>query len=125
LLNVTAEEIGQDRFQAVRMLVEQYGGVCVLKGCGSLVLRQQDIPALCSDGNAGMASGGMGDVLSGVIISLIAQGMPIHDAARLGVGLHARAADLAAQQDGQRGLLATDLIPHLRRLINQASNRMS
>jgi NAD(P)H-hydrate epimerase len=65
-----------------------------------------------------MASGGMGDVLSGVLGALLAQGLVPGDAARLGVCLHARAADLAAAAEGERGLLATDLVPWLRRLLN-------
>ncbi len=123
LLQMSTREISQDRFLAVDRLLERYGGVSVLKGCGSLLVGEKVIPALCSDGNAGMASGGMGDVLCGVIISLIAQGMPIYEAACLGVCLHANAADLAVKKAGLLGLLATDLIPYLRQLINQPSNK--
>lgn len=64
-----------------------------------------------------MASAGMGDILSGVIGGLIAQGVPLADAARMGVCLHAMAGDLAAK-DGERGMIATDLMPYLRRLSN-------
>ena len=74
-------------------------------------------------GNPGMASGGMGDVLSGVLGALLAQGLTLQQAARLGVCLHARAADLAAQQDGERGLLASDLLPWLRRLLNDRTGQ--
>ncbi|MCH7694878.1 MAG: bifunctional ADP-dependent NAD(P)H-hydrate dehydratase/NAD(P)H-hydrate epimerase, partial [Proteobacteria bacterium] len=71
----------------------------------------------CDAGNPGMATGGMGDVLTGVIAGLLAQGLDIDDAARLGVCLHAAAADAAARQ-GERGMLATDLMPWLRKLVN-------
>jgi len=64
-----------------------------------------------------MASGGMGDVLTGVIAALMAQGTPADRAASLGVCLHAEAADIAAAA-GQRGLLASDLLPIIRRLID-------
>ena len=64
-----------------------------------------------------MASGGMGDVLSGVIAGLMAQGLPGTAAARLGACVHAVAADTAAAADGQRGLLASDLMQPLRRLL--------
>jgi NAD(P)H-hydrate epimerase len=74
-------------------------------------------PAVCSDGNPGMASGGMGDVLSGIAGALMAQGHDAARAAELATIIHALAGDLAAA-DGQRGLLATDLIAHLRRLVN-------
>jgi NAD(P)H-hydrate epimerase len=65
-----------------------------------------------------MASGGMGDILSGVIAALIAQGMGLEQAARVGVTLHAEAADRAAAEEGERGLLASDLLPRLHALCN-------
>ncbi len=68
-------------------------------------------------GNPGMGSGGMGDLLTGVIAALIAQGCSAWDAARIGTGLHARAGDVAARQ-GERGLLASDLLEPLRTLVN-------
>ncbi len=65
-----------------------------------------------------MASGGMGDVLSGVIGGLLAQGVPARVAARLGVCLHAEAADRVVEHSGERGLLATDLLSTIQRLVN-------
>ena len=92
----------------------------VLKGAGSLVLSEGAVPpAVCSDGNPGMASGGMGDVLSGVIAGLLAQGLDLREAAECGVCVHAAAADRAVGS-GQRGLLAGDLFAELRRLVNPA-----
>ena len=86
-----------------------------MKGNGSLVSDGSQL--LLSDyGNPGMASGGMGDVLSGVIGSLLAQHVPPLEAAALGVCLHGAAADVAAG-GGQRGLLASDLIPAMRALL--------
>ncbi len=121
LLGCTVQEIQQDRFLAIAALEASFGGVCVLKGCGTLVLGADGESALCSEGNPGMATGGMGDVLTGVIASLIAQGWELGTAARLGVAVHAAAADRAAARDGERGLLASDLFSHLRRLANPAS----
>ncbi len=115
LLGCSTAAIQADRFAAVRQLQQRYGGVALLKGNGSLVA--DDCQLLLSDyGNPGMASGGMGDVLSGVIGSLLAQHLPALEAVALGVCLHGAAADRAAQ-DGQRGLLASDLIPHMRALL--------
>ena len=74
----------------------------------------------CPAGNPGMATPGMGDVLAGLAGALLAQGLPLFEAAALAVSLHARAGDLAAR-DGERGLLATDLWRPLRQLINQGS----
>lgn len=115
LLGCSTADIQGDRFAAVRQLQERYGGIAVLKGNGSLVADGRWV-LLGDYGNPGMASGGMGDVLSGVIGSLLAQRLPALDAAALGVCLHGAAADIAAR-DGQRGLLASDLIPAMRELL--------
>lgn len=117
LLQVSAASVQQDRFAAAAALRAAYGGVAVLKGAGSLIASEEGI-GVSTTGNPGMASGGMGDVLSGVIASLRAQGLSVQDAAEQGVFLHGRAADLAAVKDGERGLLATDLLPFLRQLVN-------
>lgn len=118
LLKTGTREIQQHRLERVQALQKQYGGVCVLKGCGTLVASQEQV-SVCSAGNPGMASGGMGDVLTGIIAGLLAQGLELYDAARLGVQLHAQSADMAAL-DGQRGLLASDLFSPLRSLVNAA-----
>lgn len=118
LLGKDAKEIQNDRFAAVEQIVEQFGGVAVLKGAGSLIHTKDSVTGICTEGNPGMASGGMGDVLTGVIAGLIAQGLSIPDAARLGVVMHARAADMAVVAVGERGLLASDLMVNLRRLAN-------
>lgn len=117
LLDCSIADVQADRFGAVRALARKYAAAAVLKGAGSLVASPDGRVALCSWGNPGMASGGMGDVLTGVIAGLLAQGLKPWDAACLGVGLHARAGDLAART-GQRGLLASDLFPYLRALVN-------
>jgi NAD(P)H-hydrate epimerase len=75
--------------------------------------------AISNTGNAGMASGGMGDVLTGVLAGLVAQGLSLEQAAQQGVFLHGKAADYAVLVDGERGLLASDLLPYLRRGINE------
>ena len=118
LLGCSTTEIEQDRFFAVTTLQEKYGGAVILKGAGTLIAdSDHSIPALCAYGNPGMATGGMGDILSGVLGGLMAQGHTPSQAARLGVCLHASAGDLAAA-DGVRGMAATDLIQHLRALVN-------
>ncbi len=117
LLETTTADVQADRFAAVRGLARKYGAVVVLKGGGSLVADPEGRVAACPWGNPGMASGGMGDVLTGVIAGLLAQGLTPWDAACLGVGLHARAGDLAARA-GERGMLASDLFPYLRALVN-------
>jgi NAD(P)H-hydrate epimerase len=101
----------------VRALVENYGGTAVLKGAGSLVCTADRPVAVCTVGNPGMATAGMGDVLTGVIAALVGQGLSLPDAAILGVCLHGQAGDRAALA-GERGLLARDLIGELRHVTN-------
>ncbi len=117
LLEASNADIQADRLGAVQGLVTRYGGVAVLKGAGTLVAVENQPVTLCTAGNPGMAVGGMGDLLGGVIVALLAQGLGLYDAARLAVDVHARAGDLAAK-DGERGLLPSDLLPHLRSLVN-------
>lgn len=121
LLDTTTAQIQADRFQAVTELVKRFGGVGVLKGAGSLVASEDGVLTVGNTGNPGMASGGMGDVLTGVIAGLLAQGMALDEAARAGVYLHGWAGDLAAKE-GERGLLAMDLLPFLRTLVNPADH---
>lgn len=115
LLGCTTAQVQADRFAAVAGLQQRLGGTVVLKGNGSLVTDGRR-GLLCDYGNPGMASGGMGDVLSGVIGGLLAQGLGGLDAAALAVCLHGAAADCASEQ-GQRGLLASDLMAPLRALL--------
>jgi len=119
LLSLCTAAVNEDRFDAALALHRRCGGIVVLKGAGSIVQSPgQAPPALCSEGNPGMASGGMGDVLSGIIGGLAAQGWDLSEAAELGVCLHGAAADRAAAKSGERGLLAADLMPHLHALVN-------
>lgn len=117
LLGISSHAVQQDRLGAAHRLADRYGGVQVLKGAGTLVQIAGQPAEICQGGNPGMASGGMGDLLTGVIAALIAQGLPLADAARLGVCLHGAAGDRAALA-GERGLIASDLLPEIRRLVN-------
>jgi len=120
LLGITAGEVQADRLAAGRALWKRYGGVIVLKGNGTLIVNGQDESAtcLCPYGNPGMASGGMGDVLGGMIAGLLTQGLLPVEAARLGVLVHALSADLAAHHAGERGLAASDLASFAHYLVN-------
>lgn len=109
--------VQHDRYAAVEHLSRRFGAVTVLKGSGSLIAAPGETTAVCTAGNPGMAAPGMGDVLTGVVAALAAQGLPLADAARMGVYCHASAGDLAARQ-GERGLMARDLMEPLRRLVN-------
>ena len=117
LLGCTSKEIEDDRFAAVAALQKKYHGVIVLKGNGTLIADQKGRLSVCNAGNPGMASGGMGDVLTGIIAGLMAQGLAPAAAACLGACVHGGAGDRAAA-GGERGMLATDLFPYLRELVN-------
>lgn len=117
LLDTATAAVSADRPAALTDLVAQYGGVAVLKGAGTLIGDDTDV-WLCDKGNAGMATGGMGDVLTGIIAGLVAQRMAHIDAARLGVWLHAVCADDCAAKEGQLGLLPSDLIREVRGRLN-------
>ncbi|WP_298137887.1 NAD(P)H-hydrate dehydratase [Acidiferrobacter sp.] len=116
LLGVTRAEVAADRPRAAVELQRRYGGVCVLKGAGTLVAGG-DILWLCPFGNPGMATAGMGDVLAGTIAGLMAQGLSGLSAARLGTFVHARAGDLAVAGGPPRGLLASDVASELRAVL--------
>ena len=120
LLGANTADIGGDRFAAAGEIASLYGGVCVLKGAGTLVVSDGDV-SVCAGGNAGMATAGTGDVLAGVIAALLAQGLTLRDAAELGVCIHAAAGDRAAGSS-PRGLLASDLIAHIRTYVNPEVN---
>ncbi|ARS51657.1 NAD(P)H-hydrate dehydratase [Kushneria konosiri] len=120
LLDCSVAEVQADRYQAALSLHRRYGGVIVLKGAGTLVVGGEG-PEACfisPFGNPGMASGGMGDVLGGMIASLLVQGLSPLEAAASGVLIHGLAADDAARDQGERGLLASDLACYARRRAN-------
>jgi ADP-dependent NAD(P)H-hydrate dehydratase / NAD(P)H-hydrate epimerase len=118
LLDCDTAAVQADRFGAARALCERYGAIVVLKGAGSLVFAPGERGRVVDAGNPGMASGGMGDLLTGVVAGLRGQGLTGYAAASAGALLHALAGDRAAAEAGGRGLLASDLLPWLRRLAN-------
>jgi hydroxyethylthiazole kinase-like uncharacterized protein yjeF len=119
LLGCSVPEIQFDRCNAAKLIQKKYGGCVVLKGCGTIIHSLHQDTFLCPIGNPGMASAGMGDVLSGIIGGLLAQKIPLAEAAKLGVWLHAKAGDRAAADLGMRGLLASDLVQRLPNVLNE------
>lgn len=117
LLGCENADIGRDRVGAIRTLAQRYNAIVALKGAGTLIATPDDL-TLCTQGNPGMAVGGMGDLLTGVIASLVAQGLTLSEAAIFGVYLHALAGDSAAALHGERGLLPSDLFEPLRDHVN-------
>lgn len=118
LLNTTVAEIEANRYSAVQKIQEKYNAVVLLKGPGTLIASANQITKVCPYGNPGMATAGMGDLLSGIIGGLIAQGLSLQDAAELGCCLHSAAADKLVDDAGYRGIAASDLLPYLQKLLN-------
>jgi hydroxyethylthiazole kinase-like uncharacterized protein yjeF len=118
LLSVSIEEVENNRFIFARQVAERYHATCVLKGAGTIIDDEQN-SWVCRHGNPGMATAGMGDVLTGIIGSLMAQSVETHLACQYGVSLHAKAGDIVAENQGQRGMLASDLFDTVRMLINE------
>jgi hydroxyethylthiazole kinase-like uncharacterized protein yjeF len=118
LLGCAAADIQQDRVSAALRLARRYQAVVVLKGCGTIVAAADGRYAICPLGNPGMATAGSGDVLSGVVGALLAQGLDCWDAACAGVAAHAAAGDLAAAAIGERGLMASDITRSLPAVLN-------
>ncbi len=113
LLRTTAAAIQADRLGVVRRLAAESKAVVVLKGRRTVVAHPDGRASFVTTGNPGMATGGMGDALTGVVGALLARGLDGFDAARLGTYLHGAAGDLAAGRFGEEGLIAGDLIDAL------------
>jgi len=116
LLGISTTEIQQDRQKSAQDLYKKLNAITVLKGSGSLVVGTEIYH--CNHGNAGMATAGMGDVLSGIIGGLVAQNINLEQAAKLGVELHAKAGDLVAKSQGEIGMMPQDLFQYLPKLVN-------
>ncbi|WP_321784940.1 NAD(P)H-hydrate dehydratase [Paraburkholderia sp. J94] len=120
LLGVDTATVQRDRLASARALAQRFAAVAVLKGSGTVIAAPDGRVAVNPTGNAGLASGGTGDVLGGLIGALLAQHLPPFEAALAGVYLHGLAADtLVAQGDGPAGLTAGELAPMVRRLLNR------
>ena len=118
LLNCSIDEIQSNRFDAAKQISEKYNAVCALKGAGTIIYFQNKT-YVCAAGNPGMATAGMGDVLSGILGTLIAQTQTtVIDAVNNAVSLHALAGDNVARLSGEKGMLASDLFPEVRRILN-------
>ena len=109
-MHSSAAEVQQDRMACLEHMLKRWSATCVLKGAGTLVGEQEHPHQICLRGNPGLATAGSGDVLSGIIAGLLAQGLSPFTAASSGVYLHACCAERAAQNQAEESLLATDLV---------------
>lgn len=125
LLDCTTADIQADRSTAAQTLAKTFGAQVVLKGCGSLIAAPDGSILTNRSGNPGLATAGSGDVLSGIIGSLLAQNIPINTAVGAGVWLHGAAADILRDNGiGETGLLAAELAPAARWLRNRLINAL-
>lgn len=123
LLNMTIEAVQSNRFKTAQTAVEKTGATVILKGAGTVVATKGQPLNINMTGNPGMASGGMGDILSGMVAGMCAQGIPIFDAARSSVYLHGRAGDSVAWHTSQAGMIATDVLQELASIFREALPR--
>lgn len=125
LIGTSTSEIQKDRIRAAVNLAKQTGKITVLKGAKTVIAEPEENCWINTTGNAGMASGGTGDVLAGMIGGLLAQKKDALTATKLGVYLHGLAGDIAAQKYGQTSLTAQDIIEHLPSAIRSLKNEYS
>jgi NAD(P)H-hydrate epimerase len=112
LAGMSIEEVERDRRGAAARFAKEHSATLVLKGAGTIVAEGEKI-YVNTTGNPGMATGGTGDVLTGVIAALMGQGFSAWDAARLGVYIHGLAGDIAAKEKGETSMIATDVLEAL------------
>ncbi|UCG14067.1 MAG: NAD(P)H-hydrate dehydratase [Deltaproteobacteria bacterium] len=125
LLGCSGAEVQNQRLAAVQSFSREYAVTVVLKGARSLISSPKGRLGINSSGNPGLASGGTGDVLSGLIAGFLAQGLSPFDAACLGVYCHGKAADRLAVRWGDRGMLATDLLEEIPVVLNALAEQGS
>ncbi len=122
LLGKSIAELSEDREAAVSMLYEKTGAISVLKGAGTLITDGKTI-LKNTTGTPGMAKGGSGDVLTGIITALAGQGLTPFDAAGAGVFIHGYAGELAEKNHGQYGMLPTDTIDEIGHAMREITGR--
>jgi len=117
LLGISAKEVQESRLSITQRSAREWGKTVVLKGANTIVAVPSEAAKVNNAANPALASAGTGDVLSGVIAGLAAQGLSLFHAAACGVYLHSRAGEIVAEELGDAGVIATDLLPALPRVI--------
>jgi len=122
LLDIPVDLVQEERINAAKEAAKAYGAVVVLKGAGSVIATPEGRVLINSTGNPGMATAGSGDVLGGMIASLLAQGQPPPIAAACAVWLHGRAGDIAASKSCAASLLAGDIAANIAAAIREVND---
>ncbi|MCR5537087.1 MAG: NAD(P)H-hydrate dehydratase [Succinivibrio sp.] len=120
LLGQSAAKVNADRFEAALTLQDKYGGVVLLKGAGTVICNGRRF-SIIREGSAALATGGSGDLLTGILAALVGQGLSLHQAALCAACIHGRAGAAEGAEQGMLGTLPTDLLPKVRGLINGRS----
>ena len=121
-VDATTQSVNADRIGTARRFARERGVFVVLKGARTVIARPDGLVAICPTGNPGMATAGTGDVLTGMIVGLLAQKIPAWDAACTATYWHGLAGDLAAQHLGQPGMVASDLIAQIPYALQQTKS---
>ncbi|MFC1909768.1 NAD(P)H-hydrate dehydratase [Chloroflexota bacterium] len=124
LTSKTIDEVLADKFAIIRMASAQWNKTVVLKGAYTFVCASNGLVRISPFANAGLASAGTGDVLSGIIAGLLAQGLAVPDAAACGVYLHGLAGETVKAELGDAGMLASDLLPVIPRVIKAVKSKV-
>lgn len=124
LIKIPVKEIEHNRVEITQKVAKELNTVLVLKGVPTIISEQSGNTFINSTGNPGMATGGTGDVLTGIIASFIGQGLNTFDASVLGVYIHGLSGGLAAKYRGNHGLIAGDLIDNLPQAIKELTDEM-
>ncbi len=122
LLGSSIPDVAAIRISVAQEFARTFGVYVVLKGARTIIAAPNGMAAINGSGNPGMASGGMGDVLTGIIVSLLGQGYSAWNACRLGVFIHGLAGDLVAMEQGEIGMTATDLMERIPAVLNRLVN---
>ncbi len=117
LLHTSVENINRDRFESAYRLWQKFGGVVLLKGPGTIVCDGKHL-TIINEGSQALASGGMGDLLTGIIAAFLASGMSPNQAVVTAACVHGKAGSLAGLENGPIGVLASDLGPYIKKLVN-------
>jgi NAD(P)H-hydrate epimerase len=125
LMGTTTQNVQEDRIGAAKEFASTYGCIVVLKGDKTVIASPTEEVFINPTGNPGMASGGTGDVLTGMIGGLVAQGLPPLEAVKWGVFLHGLSGDIAAQEMGEISLIASDIIDYLPLAISEVKARVN
>jgi ADP-dependent NAD(P)H-hydrate dehydratase / NAD(P)H-hydrate epimerase len=124
LLGISIEEVQANRLEIARKAAADWHKIVVLKGAFTIIAEPGGKIRVSGAANPGLATAGTGDVLAGAIAGLAAQGIPLFDAAALGVYLHAGAGELVKDEMGDTGMLAGDLLPALPRVIKELKGKL-